>query len=728
MNQPLDQLVYGWSEYGLEGQNRLQMVATSPSWAEDNKYRRVAQRLARLEAAGDRTPVSFGWADLGGRRFVFQRTLVPSPTGDARRLVAHIVAGDPAELPVDLLLRACDSSFWWRGRQLGSTLRQARPADLADGWSPEREPAPTPTSEALLQRILAAPAGVPATYDGDWRDALACLWGIQRSVPGLLDRLSCSTYETGQMVTWFDVAALDGRPRPHGAPGCARNATEPSYTATQLDDLAAFVAAAPTGPGAADAPAQFREVLRVGERIVAGRSSDIPSLLTRPETLPALLSTVGGVRGIADALWATERQQWPALLGDTGVGSTLASLALAAADAAAPDQPASLTAVARRLQAINPDLGAIFVERILVRRADGAALPRPDAGFLAAGLAWVYEALVGEQVIASLLVWAQQHVSARLLADKRVPEQWRDWLFGQATTHGQLGRDDYEHLVETHPRLLTGADWLPSDDDLALALVASRSAPLRTAASRAYAGRTTVAAHVRAILALHARNDVQGCLALLRTLGERDDARLAAREATPVWAVLGDLVLQSVTGRLDVDLLDLPWGVAHRLEGDGSWSAAVADLFASTRHDVGARMRALPAGLRGRSGADLAAMSEVALHDAILHARSGGGLAAWLEHIPHADAPRDGVVRVVLTAMQRRADSVRGLSAALAIALDAAVQRTGFLGLRVSAGDWEAALLAEVDRIRADDPTALREARNLYGWAAARWLRRQGAL
>lgn len=726
MSQPLDQLVYGWSEYGLEGQNRLQMVATSPSWAEDNKYRRVAQRLARLEAAGDRTPISFGWADLGGRRFVFQRTLVPSPTGDARRLVAHIVAGDPDDLPVDLLLRSYDSAFWWRGGQLGPTVRPARAGDLTTGWTADREPAPTPTSEALLQRILAAPAGVPATYDGDWRDAMACLWGIQRRVPGLLDRLSCSTYETGQMATWFDVAALDGRPRPHGAPGCARNATEPGYSAAQLHDLAAFVAAAPTGPG--DGPAQFREVLRVGERIVAGRAADVPSLLTRPETLPAVLATSGGVRGIADALWATDRQQWPALTGDTGPGATLAALAVAAADAAAPEQPASLTAVARRLQAINPDLGALFVERILIRRAEGAALPRPDAGFLAAGLAWVYEALVGEKVIASLLVWAQEHISARLLADKRVPEEWRDWLFSQATTYGRLAVDDFLHLIETHPRLFAGADWLPSDDGHALAVVASGSAALRTAASRAYAVRNDAAAHARAIIALHTRREYDGCVALLACLAERGDAPLGAREAAPLWAVLGDLVLRSITGRLAVDLLDLPWAVAHRLEGDGSWSAVVADLFAGTRHDVGARMRALPVELDRRTGSDLAALTEVALHDAILHARTGGGLATWLADIPHADAPRDGVVTVVLTAMQRRGDSVRGLSAALAIALDAAVRRSGFLGLRVSAGEWEVPLLEQVHRIRADDPAALREARSLYGWAAARWLRRQGAL
>lgn len=727
MSQALDQLVYGWSEYGLEGQNRLQMVATSPSWAEDNKYRRVAQRLARLEAAGDRTPISFGWADLGGRRFVFHRTLVPSPTGDARRLVAHIVAGDPDELPVDLLLRSYDSAFWWRGGQLGPTMRPARAADLTTGWTADREPAPTPTSEALLQRILAAPAGVPATYDGDWRDAMACLWGIQRRVPGLLDRLSCSTYETGQMATWFDVAALDGRPRPHGAPGCARNATEPGYSAAQLDDLAAFIAAAPAG-GPADGPAQFREVLRVGERIVAGRAADVPSLLTRPETLPAVLATSGGVRGIADALWATERQQWPALSGDTGPGGSLAALAVAAADAASPEQPASLTAVARRLQAINPDLGAVFVERILVRRADGESLPRPDAGFLAAGLAWVYEALVGEKVIASLLVWAQQHVSARLLADKRVPEEWRAWLFGQATTYGRLGIDDFLHLIETHPRLFAGPDWLPADDDHALAVVGSRSAALRTAASRAYAARTDAPAHARAIVALHTRREYDGCVALLASFAERDDARLDVGEAAPLWALLGDLVLRSVTGRLDVHLLDLPWAVAYRLEDDGSWSALVADLFAATRHDVGARMRALPPELHRHAGADLAALAEVALHDAILHARTGGGLAAWLAEIPHADAPPAGVVTVVLTAMQRRGDSVRGLSAALAIALDAAVRRSGFLGLRVSAGDWETPLLEQVERIRTDDPTALREARSLYGWAAARWLRRHGAL
>lgn len=728
MSRPLDQLVYGWSEDGLEGRNRLQLVATTASWVDDSKYRRVAQRLARLEAAGDRYPISFGWADLGGRRFVFQRTLVPSPTGDARRLVAHVVAGDPADLPVELVLRAYDGGFWWRGEPIEKRLGAVRPIDLARGWTPEKEPEPTLAADALLQRILAAPQGMPATYEGDWRDTYACLWGIQRRVPGLLDSLAASTYETGQMATWFDVAGLDGRPRPHGAPWCARNASEPRYSDAQVDDLGELVAAA--GPVVRSAgkqgPKVFREVLRVGERIVSGHAASVPQLLTFPETLPTVLSARGiGVRGVADALWSRERQQWPALtLGEEG----LTSLAITAADLATPEADATLTAVARRLQSINPDLGSVFVDRILQRKAEGAALPRPDHGFLAAALRWVYDSPSSEEVMAALLLWAQENSGVRLLADRRVPDPWREWLFAQATSRAQLAVDDYAQLVAQHPVLFAGDGWLPPDDELVLGLLSSEAADLRAVSGRAYAAGNDAAAVAATAVELHRTGRLVGCSALLQALGEREDVRLDPVTQAALWAVLADLARGSVTGRLTVGLLELPWSISRHLTDDGSWIAAAGHLFWSTRHDVGARMRQAPSLLAQLAGDQRGGLTLVALHDAVLHTRTGGGFETWLQGLDVHAAARTDVARTVLTALQRRTGTARQLVPAFVVALDAAVTRSGFLGLRVSAGGFEPALEEQVKRLKADSVDAFADARAGLSWAAARWLKRRGAL
>jgi hypothetical protein len=110
----LDELLYGWSKDGLEGQNRFQLVATSRSWREEDGYRAAALRIAQAPTA--RYPeMSFGYLDISGRRFAFCRSTIPHLAAGAPGTAAHIIAGDPKFLPAKLILESFGSSFWWKG-------------------------------------------------------------------------------------------------------------------------------------------------------------------------------------------------------------------------------------------------------------------------------------------------------------------------------------------------------------------------------------------------------------------------------------------------------------------------------------------------------------------------------------------------------------------------------------------------------------------------------------
>lgn len=726
MTDLLEQVVFGWSETGLQGRNRLQLVASSEGWRRDNKYRRAALRLCRLDAPGGRDPISFGWVDLGGRRFVFQRRMVASSTGDARRLVAHVVAGAPGELSVDLVLRAFDSDFWWAGDALDPVLEPASATDLLRGSAWAHPPAASPVAEPLLGRILAASRGTPVAFEGDSRELHAAAWGIHERLPRLFETLSFSTYETGQMVRWFDVVGLDGTTRPRGAQWCSRNATSPRYDDRQLSGLREVLGVAAKDLAVsrdAEGPKVYRDVLRAAERAVAGKPEAIPKLLTRERTLPLLLSTDVGVRAVAQALWVLDPQPWPRVpVADAAAGDRVAALARAAADAASPDADVALGVVARRLRTINPRTGPAFVERVLERRAEGDRLAAPDQDFLAAAASWVFATPVPESIVVALSTWLERNVSGPLLLDRRLPEPWRHTLFVSASADGTLDREDYADLAVRHPALFESPRWLPAEPERVLDLLAGPE-PLCDLAAEATVRTRRPSDVVRLATVLHGRDESDGVVALLDALGRRQDVALEERDSEAVWRILSELALRASTDATIVSLLDLPWGVASRLRPTQEWIDAAAQVLGHSRgHDVG-RSRVWVDVLERASASARASLCQLALHDLALTSPADWAFRRALAQLPVSTLPSPLQARVMLSALDRREEVDEPFLPILLFGLRAAVVSTGFLRLRVTAGDCEDLARRQVARLNEADPGVLAQVRRDLPRPVVRWLR-----
>ncbi|MFT4261830.1 MAG: hypothetical protein QM572_00465 [Nocardioides sp.] len=724
MSAPLEQYLYGWAEAGLEGRNRLQIVATSPGWREEDRYRRVAQRLARLEADGDRDPIAFGWADLGGRRFVFQRRLVPSPTGDARRLVAHVVAGAPEELPVGLVLRAFDSSFWWSGEPRDPVCPTACPADLAASWSEADRPAASAAADALLGHVLATPAGVPTTFDGSPRETHAALWTIGERLPTLLETLSCSTYETGQMVGWFDVAGLDGRARPRGASWASHNAVDPRYAPAELDDLGVVVEAAVRDRSAIEAkerPAVYREVLRVAARVVARQADGVQTLMTRPQTLPLVLATDIGADGVAVAMWGSSAAPWPPLPAELPVARPrLDDLAVRTADAADVLAVATVGTVARRLQTLDPALGPLYVERLLQRRAAGHTLPVPELGFLAAAMAWAYETHPDESLLRALMTWVDEQLTGALVADRRVPAAWRPHLFDEAARRHLLQAEDYRDLIIAHPDLFDG-DWLPRDASILASLITSDIAAVRGVTADAITAEGTTGETVALAFGLRRQGRSLGGAALLEAVGRTAKPRFDRADSDAIWQLLEALAVDASVGAGSVGLDQVPWHLTPRLGPVDGWIDLVADLMTEP---VATRLAAWPGVLDDVAPAQRRVAGRVALHDVVLGGASDADVRRLLAGIDAAALPPADRVAATLSALERRPDGAPPLPSAVLFAVRSALVRTGLLRLGVSAGESADRLRAAVRRLLAAEPDAFSRVRP--DWLSAWWLRTNG--
>lgn len=724
MSATLDQVVFGWSEAGLEGRNRLQLVASSEGWRANNRYRRAAMRLCRLDAPADRDPISFGWVDLGGRRFVFQRRMVASLRGDARRLLAHVVAGPPADLPVDLILRAFDSRFWWSGEELEPVLAPAHAEDLAMGWTEARRPAEIAVAEPLMGHILAAGAGVPVTFEGTPHEMFAALWGVHERLPSLLDTVSCSTYESGQMATWFDVVGLDGRPRPPGSLSCSREASQPRYSRSQLADLETLVSVAVGSRSTRDAegPRVYRETLRVSERIAVGNAHAIPPLLTRPATLSALLSSDLGARGVAEAIWSLEQQTWPRLSATDGsVVTRLDRLARVAADVARPQAGASLGLVARRLHTINPKTAPAYAERVLRRRAAGQLLPTPDEDFLAVVMHWAATASLETEVMGALAGWVDQHLSGALLVDKRVPAMWRYELFGLASERGILEVEDYLDLATQHPTLFEYPGWLPKDQAKVCEL-ASCPRPLAELVAAAVAAQWPSAEVVRLLLELRRRGRLESAATLLDALCREESSSVSPAEFAQLWTVLEELATASRRGEVAIGLYDLPWGLHRRDPSSRRWIATAAGVMYRGRGNADQRSRDWLNVIGSIGDHDRAALTQIAVHDLAITSQTDWALAGHLRKLPLHEVPRDERAASLFTALERRTGRAEQLVPVLLLALSSAVVRSGVFKTRVTAGRYESVARAQVARILADDPAALVE-KSKGPSAVARWLR-----
>lgn len=728
MTSPLDQVVYGWSGTGLEGRNRLQLVATSESWREDDRYRRVALRLCRLEAPGDRDPTSFGWVDLGGRRFVFQRRMVASATGDARRLVAHVVAGPPRELPASLLLRAFRSGFWWDGDEIARVTPAARPEDLTIGWDASLVPQASAASHALMSRILGAGAGRPVAFEAGPAELHAALWGVCEAMPVLLDTIACSTYESGDMVKWFDVVGLDGRPRPRGVEWCPRGASEPRYDERQLGAIADLVGAAAAVRRAsteAGAPKTMRTVFQIAERAAAGHPEEAAPLLADESALASALASRSGTQVVARALWSAGRQRWPRLPEQS---ERVLALASATAAVASPDAQARCGVVVRRLQSISPQAGPAFVERLLSRRAKGESLPVPDHEFLAASLAWAYDTALPDEIVQALVSWVEENLTGALLADRRVPDGWREVLFQEASVDTRLDVDDYADLASRYPDLLDGATWLPDDRHLVDELITHPEPALRDRAARAAVVRWPAQDVVADALALADRGELSGALALLAALGEADTV-LPAAQVGPLRGLLASLAEASIDGRLEIGLPELPWRVYRHLGTQSAWLDAVAATMLFAGGATAARAERWPAAVAALPASERPLASLVAVHDLTLVGGTQWTFQRIAARLPLAELAPGDAARVVYPAIERRAALTGTYDVApLVLALADSVRRVGWFRRRVSVGEFEATARRLVAAALASHPAIFAAEREHLPRDVASWLKRSGAL
>ena len=164
----IDQLVYGWSEVGLEGRNRFQVIATSPGLSNLGSSAVTALRplfTYPTQASSDprspeSDPVSFGWLPLpGGLSAVFhRRNLGLDPWGRPGNYRCRALVGSSDVLTGSVAAQLWRSLFWDTTWGDGTELPLLDLAEIPHG------DAPTPTSSQRLHALTTA--ALTVLHDG----------------------------------------------------------------------------------------------------------------------------------------------------------------------------------------------------------------------------------------------------------------------------------------------------------------------------------------------------------------------------------------------------------------------------------------------------------------------------------------------------------------------------------------------------------------------------------
>ena len=211
----LEQLWYTRAADGLERRSGFQVVAASEQFANlAGALTVTALRLCQYagsssQANSGRLPVSYGWIDRKGWRFVFTRVDAGLDTlGRPGNFCAHIVAGPKECLPADELALRYNSSFWWRNNV--DVFDQRLPSIDLEAITPNEaytSLAPEGLSSFLAILVsLQPPARFAIPADSD--DVAAFVAATSRQAPGLLENFTVSTYETGDPTDWFDIVGI----------------------------------------------------------------------------------------------------------------------------------------------------------------------------------------------------------------------------------------------------------------------------------------------------------------------------------------------------------------------------------------------------------------------------------------------------------------------------------------------------------------------------------------
>lgn len=230
MTAGLEQLLYTWAPRGVEGSNRFQIAAATAGLSSRHApLTATALKLCRYDSAGlsaaaTEAPVSFGWADVGERRFVFRRVYVGRDASNRPgNFAAHILVGPPSMLPLGQVLARYNSPAWWGG--LGGTTEnpaglRLKPTELA--LMPTGDQALTASEDLVrdLTGLLLAPKTrrMRIAVAADSPEVVAALFAVASVLPEVLEGVSVSSYERGGGADLFQIHGVGrgGRP-PAGA-------------------------------------------------------------------------------------------------------------------------------------------------------------------------------------------------------------------------------------------------------------------------------------------------------------------------------------------------------------------------------------------------------------------------------------------------------------------------------------------------------------------------------
>jgi hypothetical protein len=454
----LEQLLFTWSESGLDGRAGFQRIAASAGFTDrGSPLTAAAIRLCRYDRPkrvvdpAD-APVSYGWLDRDGIRLVFCRTYVGLDAwGRPGNFCAHIVAGPIDTLPVAHLARRFGSPFWWAG---GPVERGVLPlVTLAE----ITEMPPEPPGEALpevVDRLLTDYGRRPVTVAAPPQAVVGLASWLATALPGVFGGCAVSTYESVEPVGAFDLvgtlpgvaypgsAVVTWLPAGHPVGRCAALIVSDDRPDRELVGLALDAARAGDGTVPVN---RLVSVLDVYARLTSGEPAVLPELLPlladRTSAGPTLaLATPAGAMPVLDTvtegLLDGNLALATALDRSSGTQTRVALGRLArrlGARVAAVGRPGLIPTVLRLAEVIGSDVADEFIADLLRRAvADPELLATVDP----ATCVRLLESCSDEHtdVVEQLLIGAM--VTYATVASANLPVEWRADVVAGALRHG----------------------------------------------------------------------------------------------------------------------------------------------------------------------------------------------------------------------------------------------------------------------------------------------------
>lgn len=456
------QLWFGYAASGPEGDDRQQVVASTPGLLDDPAVDTLVRALCRHDVddwpAAQRhgATQSFGWTDDEALRFVFCRS--PIPRRRAGRCAAHILVGPRSAGSAADVLRLFDSPTWWRGEPLDAALRESGgelPEITFEEFDPvpvRRPPQPQVSEEdlaGLAQAVLSSAGTAPVVLPQLPPHAVATMVALAHHVPSLADLVRFSTHEMGPARQWFDVVGSDPAGSPpdevtvsrqlasHGGPQLGAHLL--GDVETMLAQVLPFVIARHGGLDRSRRDLFFRAV----DALVHHHQDGIARLLNDPRSLPLLVGSATGREVAAASLWGHVRPRWvhgkQALDGRSDELRELGALTWRVRPpGATPDE---ISDVWSELAVVDAEAETGFVRAVLHEALTARLLGPPLPGRLVARVVRsALESRLDADLMGRLLDVAADHTDADLLTSQLVPVGLRVRLAALGLSRGTLTR------------------------------------------------------------------------------------------------------------------------------------------------------------------------------------------------------------------------------------------------------------------------------------------------